>query len=82
MTLWVRFRVTRFGGIQPARVMGATTGIGAERIPAFPSHAQEVCEARLDTHLADATLVPCRPGESKWLGILVLRAQDLGECVS
>ena len=43
------FRVARFGGIQPARVMGATTGIGAERIPAFPSHAQEVCEARIDT---------------------------------
>ena len=25
------FRVTRFGGIQPARVVRATTGIGAER---------------------------------------------------
>ena len=25
------FRVTRIGGIQPARVMGATTGIGVER---------------------------------------------------
>ena len=34
------------------------------------------------THLADAALVPCRPGESKWLGIPVLRAQELGERVS
>ena len=25
------FRITRFGGIQPARVMEATTGIGADR---------------------------------------------------
>ena len=60
-----------------------TTGIGADRRTAFPSHAQEVCEARTDmTHLADAALVPCSPGESKWLGILVLRTQELGECVS
>ena len=41
----------------------------------------QVCEASL-THLADATLVPRRPRESKWLGILVLRTQELGECVS
>ena len=56
-----------------------TTGIGADRTTAFPSHAQEVCEARIDTL---ACFVPCSPGESKWLGILVLRAQRLGECVS
>ena len=34
------------------------------------------------THLASAALVPCRPGESKWLEILVLRTQEMGECVS
>ena len=34
------------------------------------------------THFADATLAPSRPGESKWLGILVLRTQELGESVS
>ena len=28
-----------------------TTGIGADRTTAFPSHAQEVCEARIDTLL-------------------------------
>ena len=78
MTPWVRFRVTRFGGIQPARVMRATTGIGAERFQAMP---KRFAKQGL-THLADATLVPCRPGESKWLGILVLRTQELGECVS
>ena len=61
VTPWVRFRVARLGGIQPARVMRATntaregmsatttSGIGAERRTAFPSHAQEVCEARIDT---------------------------------
>ena len=34
------------------------------------------------THLLTRPWFPSRPGESKWLGILVLRAQRLGECVS
>ena len=81
MTPWVRFRVTRFGGIQPTRVMRATTDIGAEWRTAFPSHAQEVCEARIDTPCWRC-LSSLQAKESKWLGILVLRTQELGKSVS
>ena len=49
-----------------------TTGIGADRTTAFPSHTKRFARQGL-THLADAALVPCSPWESKWLGILVLR---------
>ena len=51
------FRITRFGGIQPARVMGATTGIGAERRTARKPLPKRPARQGL-TPPADATLVP------------------------
>ena len=56
-TPWVRFRVTRFGGIQSARVMVATTGIRAERRTARKPLPKSSARQGM-TPRDDATLVP------------------------
>ena len=58
-----------------------TSGIGLYGVQQ-ETFAKEVCEAGADTTLLTRPWFPGRPGESKWLGILVLQRTEVGRvCV-